>query len=45
MKDIEVLKALIESTAHRMGTTFSDACLALLTKIVTAPEPKELEKK
>jgi len=45
MKDTEVLAAMIATTAHRMGTTFSDACLALLAKIVTAPEPRELEKK
>lgn len=41
MKDTEVLAAMIATTAHRMGTTFSDTCLALLAKLV---EEKESEK-
>jgi len=44
MKDTEVLAALIATTAYHMGTSFSEACLALLTKIVEASGQKELEK-
>jgi hypothetical protein len=44
MKDTEILAAMLATTAHRMGTTFSDTCLALLTKIIETPEQKELEK-
>lgn len=38
MKDIEILKALIETTAHRMGASFSNTCLVLLDKIIETKE-------
>jgi hypothetical protein len=42
MKDIEILKALIATTANHMGTSFSNACLALLDKIIETKEQKIL---
>lgn len=42
MKDIEILKALIKTTAHHMGADFSKVCLDLLEKILETKEQKIL---
>lgn len=44
MKDAEVLAAMIATTADHLGTSFSETCLTLLTKIIEASAQKKLEK-